>query len=71
MVRLTVKDYGDPRMLHALSAIEIENALPGILPSYSDANEALQKAQPTTGRAVSIRDLLQAAILENGRPYDV
>lgn len=69
-VRLTVKDYGDPRMLHALSALEIENAPLGTLPAYSGAN-ALQQGQPTTGRSVSIRDLLQTAILENGRPYDI
>jgi len=69
-VRLTVKDYGDPRMLHALSAIEIENAPLGTLPAYSGAN-ALQQGQPTTGRTVSIRDLLKTAILENGKPYDI
>lgn len=67
-VRLTVKDYGAPRMLHALSALEIENAPLGTLPAYSGAN-ALQQGQPTTGRAMSIRDLLKNSILENGKSY--
>ena len=69
-VRLTVKDYGDPRMLHALSALEIENAPLGTLPAYSGAN-ALQQGQPTTGRTISISELLKTAILENGKPYDL
>jgi hypothetical protein len=69
-VRLTVKDYGDPRMLHALSAIEIENAPLGTLPAYSSA-EALQQGQPTTGRSISISDLLKTATLENGEPYSL
>jgi len=71
-VRLTVKDYGDPRMLHALSAIEIENAPLGILPSYSSSElPELQKAQPTTGRSVSIKQLLQGATDNRGNPFDL
>jgi len=70
-VRLTVKDYDAPRMLHALSAIEIENAPLGILPSYSSSDLLeLQKAQPTTGRIISISDLLKTAILGDGKLYD-
>lgn len=69
-VRLTVKDYGDPRMLHALSAIEIENAPLGILPSYSSPDESgLQKAQPATGRTISVSDLLRGAQLNDGQPF--
>lgn len=67
-IRLTVKNYGDPRMLHALSAVEIENAPLGILPSYSSA-EALQKAQPTTGRTLSVSDLLRGAQRHDGQPF--
>lgn len=64
-VKLTVKDYkapGDPKMLHALAAVEIENAPLGTLPAYSGA-EALQPDQPTTGRTLSIADLLAGATL--------
>lgn len=67
-VRLTVKDYGDPRLLHALAAVQIESAPPGILPSYS-APQGVQTAQPTTGRFVSIRELLRGAKLQDGRDY--
>ncbi|MDW8337099.1 MAG: phage minor head protein [Tepidimonas sp.] len=67
-VRLTVKDYGDPRLLHALAAVQIESAPPGILPSYS-APKGVQTAQPTTGRLVSIRELLRGAKLHDGRDY--
>lgn len=71
-VRLTVKDYGDPRILHALSAIEIKNAPLGILPSYSDLERSkLQKAQPTTGRKVTLTDLLKNATRNNGEPYEL
>lgn len=67
-VQLTVKDYGDPRLLHALAAVQIESAPPGILPSYS-APDGVQTAQPTTGRVISIRALLRGAKLQDGRDY--
>lgn len=63
--KLTVKDYGTPKQLHALSAVEIENAPLGTLPAYSGA-EALQQDQPTTGRKLSIADLLRGATLNDG-----
>ncbi|MBC7294668.1 MAG: hypothetical protein H5T84_11340 [Thermoleophilia bacterium] len=56
-VQLTVKDYGsaeNPHKLHALESFEIEDALLGILPS-SPLGGVVQKAQPTTGRTVSIK----------------
>lgn len=69
-VKLTVKDYllsGSPKLLHALSAIEIENAPLGTLPSYS-STEVLQTTQPTTGRTITITELLKNAILNDGTP---
>lgn len=65
-MQLTVKDYGDPRMLHALAAVQMESAPPGILPSSPNG---VQTAQPTTGRVVSIRELLLGAKLQDGRNY--
>ena len=57
-VRLTVKDYGDPKLLHALSSIEIENALG----RYSPASDYSVQPEPkSTERTVSIRDLFQTA----------
>lgn len=67
--KLTVKDYGDPKRLHALSAVEIENAPLGTFPAYSGAY-ALQQDQPTTGRTTTIADLLRGALLSNGTFYD-
>lgn len=64
-VKLTVKDYsteGNPKMLHALAAVEIESALLGISPSYS-GDESLQTGQPTTRRVLSIADLFAGATL--------
>lgn len=66
--KLTVKDYGKPKMLHALAAVEIENVPLGTLPAYSGAM-ALQQGQPTTGRALSINDLMNGATLNNGMPF--
>ncbi len=70
-VKLTVKDYlgaKEKRQLHALEAVEIESAPLGIFPSYSNA-EAFQTGQPTTGRALSISDLLDGATMNDGNPY--
>jgi Large polyvalent protein-associated domain 3 len=65
--KLTVQDYkgGDKRHLHALSAVEIENAPLGTLLPYSGA-EALQAAQPTTVRRLSIAKLMREASMETG-----
>ena len=66
--KLTVKDYvtlDNPKILHALAAVEIRNAPLGTLPSYSGA-EALQTAQPTTGRVITIAELLKNASLADG-----
>ena len=68
--KLTVKDYGDPKRLHALSAVEIESAPLGTLPAYSGA-EALQQGQPTTGRTINITDLLRGATRNDGSPFDL
>lgn len=69
--KLTVKHYtteGDPKLLHALAAVEIENAPLGTLPAYS-GDESLQQGQPTTGRTVSIADLLCGAIANDGKGF--
>ncbi len=66
-IKLTVKDYAAPadhKILHALSAMEIENAPPGIFPAYSGA-EALQQGQPATGRTINIIDLLENSSQSN------
>lgn len=72
--KLTVKDYngkanGQATKLHALEAIEIENAPMGTPPSYSGA-EALRTAQPTSGRTLSIADLLSGSTMNDGRSWD-
>lgn len=67
-VKLTVKDYraiGNKKMLHALAAVEIENAPLGTLPT-SSAEALVQSGQPTTGREISISDLLSGATLFDG-----
>lgn len=62
-VKLTVKDYQfttgqeGKKALHAIEAVEIENALLGTVPSYSTSND-VQTAQPTTGHSISVADLL-------------
>jgi Large polyvalent protein-associated domain 3 len=70
-VKLTVKEYKPGAvvagtMLHALSSVEIENAPLGTVPASDTKKVALQQAQPTTGRAVSVRDLLRGAHLHDG-----
>lgn len=68
-VKLTVKDYkSGNKLLHALDAVEIENAPLGIFPAYSIAG-AIQQGQPTTGRTVTIVHLLKNATLEDGSPF--
>jgi hypothetical protein len=69
-VKLTAKEYADrgvQQRLHALAAVEIENAPPGIFPSYSGDN-SLRTGQPTTGRTLSIAQLLHGATLTTGEP---
>lgn len=71
--KLTVKDYkttGNPKMLHALAAVEIENAPLGTLPT-SSADASVQSGQPTTGRTISIADLLDGAIMNDETSYAV
>lgn len=71
-VKLTAKCFipesGKDRVLHALSAIEIENALLGTLPSSTDKS-VLQTAQPTTGRTVTITELLKNATMQDGSEF--
>ena len=70
-VKLTVKDYAGAaakKELHALAAVEIEHAPPGIFPTSSD-KASVQSGQPTTGRTVNITDLLKNAIRNDGSPY--
>ncbi len=72
-VQLTVKDYSkgeSPHKLHALESFEIEDALLGILPAYS-SDESLQPAQPTTGRVLSIEELMRGAMRNDGKPYEI
>lgn len=69
-VKLTVKDYkAGNKLLHALDAVEIENAPLGIFPAYSIAG-AIQQGQPTTGRTITIADLLKNATLSNGEKFE-
>lgn len=72
--KLTVKDYkgkasGEKTNLHALEAVEIENAPPGTFPT-SQPLEAGRSDQPTTGRAVSISDLLGSSTREGGVAWE-
>lgn len=67
--KLTAKEYRDGgKVLHALAAVEIENAPLGTFPSYSGTG-VLQTGQPTTGRTMSIADLFQGANQNDGEPF--
>jgi hypothetical protein len=69
-VKLTVKDYAGisaQKQLHALAAVEIENAPLGTFPASLDESK-VQPGQPTTGREISISDLLSGATLFDGSP---
>ena len=48
--------------------MEIESAPLGISPS-SKSLDALQTGQPTTGRTISISELLDGALIHDGKPY--
>jgi len=70
--KLTVKDYagkdsGQKTNLHALEAVEIENAPLGTSPAL-DTN-AHEPAQPTTERTVSIADLLKDSTRHDGSAW--
>ncbi|MDR1275393.1 MAG: hypothetical protein LBL72_03280, partial [Candidatus Accumulibacter sp.] len=74
--KLTVRDYkankeghGAKTNLHALSTVEIENVPLGTLPVYSSP-DGLQLAQPTTGRKVSISDLLRDSKRNDASDWD-
>jgi hypothetical protein len=75
-VKLTVKDYvfttgmAARKNLHAIETLEIEkgNALLGTVPSYSTSND-VQTAQPTTGRTISIANLMQGVIRQDGSAF--
>jgi SPP1 gp7 family putative phage head morphogenesis protein len=72
-VKLTVKDYigtADKKDLHALAAVEIEDAPLGTLPT-SSAEALVQSGQPTTGRTMNIADLLKNATRNDGGLYDL
>jgi hypothetical protein len=71
-VKLTIKDYvlndeTERKNLHALETVEIEkeNALLGTLPSDSEKGAA----QPTTGRKISVSQLLKGAKRDDGTPF--
>lgn len=70
--RLTVKDYngkdsGESTRLHMLESVEIENAPPG---SSRPTEESPQGDQPTTGRTLSINDLLDGTQRDDGTEWD-
>lgn len=71
-VKLTVKDFAQGadlrKLLHALDTVEMESAPLGTLPN-SPAKAGVGTTQPTTGRTVSIADLLRGALLQDGKPF--
>jgi hypothetical protein len=72
-IKLTVKDYSEAfgrRNLHALESVEIEDAPPGTLPAADDGESPATRAQPTTGRTISISHLLGGATRNgDGLPF--
>ena len=73
-LKLTVKDWQQGsqsrKLLHALEAVEIESALPGTLLNSPQAN-GVGTAQPTTGRTLTIAELLAGAKRNDGMPFDL
>ena len=67
-VKLTVKDLrqglDERKLLHALEAVEIENAPLGTLPTAP--RTGVRTGQPTTGRTISVADLLKGVKLHDG-----
>ena len=74
-VKLTAKSYtpdaGQDRVLHAIAAVEIENAPLGTLPAHVTPRASKPQAQPTTERTLSIADLMRGALRNDGTPYDL
>ena len=72
-VKLTAKTFtmksGKDKVLHALSSIEIENALLGTLLAHETEKPSKPQAQPTTGRTITIADLLKNATLNDGTEF--
>lgn len=72
-VKLTIKDLAAPdklaKLLHALDTAEIESAPLGTLLTGTDLSE-LRSTQPTTGRFVTIADLLRGALRNDGLPFE-
>jgi catechol 2,3-dioxygenase-like lactoylglutathione lyase family enzyme len=72
-VKLTGKtftsDSGHGKVLHALSSIQIENALLGTVPAYETDKPSKPQAQPTTGRTLTITELLKNATLHDGTEF--
>lgn len=73
-VKLTVKDLVAPdnvsKLLHALDTAEIEGAPLGTLPAAVSAGDSITgQGQPTTGRLMTIADLLRGAELQGGGPF--
>jgi hypothetical protein len=72
-IKWTVKSFaavvGQGETLHALQAVEIENAPLGTLPAHEAPTVPKPQAQPTTGRAISVRDLLIGAQRHDGSPF--
>ena len=73
-LKLTVKDLQQGsqsrKLLHALEAVEIESALPGTLLNSPQAN-GVGTTQPTTGRVLTIAELLAGARRNDGMPFDL
>ncbi|MDR1349840.1 MAG: hypothetical protein LBJ59_03480 [Zoogloeaceae bacterium] len=71
-VKLTVKERNrkadQRKILHALEALEIENVPLGTLPTPPKIDEG--STQPTTGRTLTIADLLKGAIRNDGTPFE-
>ncbi|MDR1350731.1 MAG: hypothetical protein LBJ59_08175 [Zoogloeaceae bacterium] len=71
-VKLTAQQFAQGndvrKILHALEAMEIENAPLGTLPNSS--GKKVGTAQPTTGRTITIADLLKSAIRNDGTPFE-
>lgn len=72
-VKLTAKtfvpDVAQGRVLHAISAVELENAPLGTLLAHETPKASKSQAQPTTERTLSIADLLKGATMSDGKPY--
>jgi hypothetical protein len=72
-IKLTAKSFipesGKARVLHALSAAEIDCALLGTVPAYETGIPSKPQAQPTTGRTVTITELLKNATMQDGSEF--